>query len=60
MHFCELVARLSDASAEPGSACPTKSGLNWFMPAFVKSSVGSSCGTTADEGTGVWPRCCSK
>jgi len=24
-------------------------GLNWFMPAFVKSSVGSSCGTTGED-----------
>src|SRR5438132_9666829 len=25
------------------------------MPAFVKSSVGSSSGTTLDDGTAVWP-----
>ena len=36
---------------EPGCACPIKMGLNWFMPAFAKSSVGSSYGTTGDEGT---------
>ena len=35
--------------------CPTKSGLNWFMPALAKRSVGSSYGTTGDEGTIVWP-----
>ena len=27
----------------------------WFMPALVKSSVGSSCGITDDECTYVWP-----
>ena len=26
-------------------------GLNWFIPAFVKRSVGSLWGTTEDEGT---------
>src|SRR3954466_11880606 len=25
------------------------------MPALVKSNVGSSCGTTGEEGTKVWP-----
>lgn len=30
---------------------PRNIGLNWFMPAFVKSRVGSLCGTTEDEGT---------
>src|SRR5262245_20997197 len=25
------------------------------MPAFANSSVGSSCGTTLDDGTNVWP-----
>ena len=30
MHFCVLAARLSPARAVPGSACPTKRGLNWF------------------------------
>src|SRR5262249_6557367 len=29
--------------------------LNWFMPALVNSNVGSSCGTTGDDGTNVWP-----
>ena len=28
------------------SPVPRKIGLNWFMPALVNSSVGSSCGTT--------------
>ena len=30
-------------------------GLNWFMPALANSSVGSSCGTTGEEGTST---CC--
>ncbi len=34
---------------------PRKMGLNWFMPALVKRSVGSLCGTTEDEGTMAWP-----
>jgi hypothetical protein len=25
------------------------------MPALVNSSVGSSCGTTGEDGTKVWP-----
>ena len=30
---------------------PRKMGLNWFMPALVKRSVGSLWGTTEPEGT---------
>lgn len=30
-------------------------GLNWFIPAFVKRSVGSSYGTHGEEGQEVWP-----
>ena len=30
---------------------PRKTSLNWFMPALVNSSVGSSSGTTGDDGT---------
>lgn len=30
---------------------PRKIALNWFIPAFVKRSVGSERGTTDDEGT---------
>jgi hypothetical protein len=37
-----LVGRLS---------VPRKYGLNWFIPALANSSVGSSCGTTGDDGT---------
>ena len=29
---------------------PKKIDLYWFMPAFVKRSVGSDSGTTEDEG----------
>ena len=54
MHFCELAARFSLDIAEFGSAEPRKTGLNWFMPALMKSSVGSSCGTTGDDGQWVW------
>ncbi len=31
--------------------------MNWFIPAFVKSSVGSSAGTSDELGTMVWPFC---
>jgi len=51
MHFCVFVARVSLASALPGCAWPMNSGLNWFMPALAKRSVGSSYGTTGEEGT---------
>src|SRR6188472_2961464 len=34
---------------------PRKTSLNWFIPAFVNSSVGSSPGTTGLEATTVWP-----
>src|SRR4051812_15762012 len=35
-------------------------GLNWFIPALVNSSVGSSCGTTGLLGTKRWPCFCTK
>jgi hypothetical protein len=44
------------ALVKPPLACPTKIGLNWFMPALVKRSVGSSRGTTAEESTVVCSR----
>ena len=53
MHRCELAARVSRATGSFGSHCPRKAGLNWFMPALQKSSVGSLCGTTGDDGTRV-------
>ena len=34
---------------------PEKESLNWFMPAFVKSSVGSSAGTSEEDATRVCP-----
>jgi hypothetical protein len=40
--------------SEFGSTAPRKMGLNWFMPAFAKRSVGSSWGTTELECTYVW------
>jgi hypothetical protein len=39
---------LEARASESGSAVPRKMGLNWFMPALVKRSVGSSCGTAGD------------
>src|SRR5690348_8637986 len=50
MHFCEFATRLYG-----GFSVPRKYGLNWFMPALVNSSVGSSCGTTLLDRTNVWP-----
>src|SRR5688500_7217773 len=50
MHFCVLATRVQGAFS-----VPRKYGLNWFIPALVNSSVGSSCGTTGDDGTNVWP-----
>src|SRR5471032_2576676 len=50
MHFCDVVARVYGLLSKPRNTS-----LNWFMPAFVKSSVGSSPGTTGDEATMVWP-----
>ena len=34
---------------------PRKTSLNWFMPALVNSSVGSSSGTTRRRRHDVWP-----
>src|SRR5262249_59454939 len=50
MHFCVFATR-----SHGGFAVPRKYGLNWFIPALAKSSVGSSCGTTGDDGTKVCP-----
>src|SRR5262249_29509237 len=50
MHFCMFAARLYSRVS-----VPRKIGLNWFMPALLNSSVGSSSGTTLDDGTNVWP-----
>src|SRR5206468_2240905 len=50
MHFWLSTARLYGRVP-----VPRKTSLNWFMPALVNSSVGSSSGTTLDDGTAVWP-----
>src|ERR1022692_3621529 len=50
MHFCDVVARVYGRLSKPRNTS-----LNWFIPAFVNSSVGSSPGTTGDEATMVWP-----
>src|SRR5215468_4372130 len=55
MHFWELTARFSFPSGDDGAAWPRKIGLNWFIPAFVNSSVGSSTGTHGEDGTNVCP-----
>src|SRR5690349_12134139 len=34
---------------------PRNTSLNWFIPAFVKSNVGSLAGTSDDECTRLWP-----
>jgi hypothetical protein len=54
MHFWLLTARLRPVRGEPGGLRPRKMGLNWFMPAFAKSRVGSSCGTTGLAAQKVW------
>src|SRR4029078_213284 len=55
MHFWVLAARLYGSVP-----VPRNTSLNWFIPALVNSSVGSSCGTTGELGTKVWPCFCTK
>src|SRR5262245_3082093 len=50
MHFCAVVARVYSRRS-----LPRNTSLNWFIPALVKSSVGSSCGTSGELGTIRWP-----
>jgi hypothetical protein len=50
MHFCDVAARVYGRFSRP-----RKTSLNWFIPAFVNSSVGSSCGTSGELATTVWP-----
>jgi hypothetical protein len=50
MHFCEVVARRYGRCS-----FPRKTSLNWFIPAFVKRSVGSSDGTSDELGTMACP-----
>jgi hypothetical protein len=40
---------LSFERSAAGSAVPRKIGLYWFIPALVKSKVGSLWGTTEEE-----------
>ena len=51
--FWESVARFILAKSDLGSAVPRKMGLNWFIPAFANSRVGSAWGTTLLLGTTV-------
>src|SRR5215475_6673898 len=41
MHFCAVVARVYSRRS-----LPRNTSLNWFIPALVKSNVGSPCGTS--------------
>src|SRR6185436_626077 len=50
MHFCAVAARTYGRLSKPRNTS-----LNWFIPALVNSSVGSSPGTTGLEATTVWP-----
>src|SRR4029453_10754415 len=50
MHFCDVAARTYGRLSKPRNTS-----LNWFIPALVNSSVGSSPGTTGLDGTTVWP-----
>jgi hypothetical protein len=45
-HFWVEQARLESRFSRPA-----KTSLNWFMPAFVKSSVLSPPGSSGEEGT---------
>src|SRR4051812_2993618 len=50
MHFCALAARRYSRDSRPRNTS-----LNWFIPAFVKSSVASPAGTSGELGTTLWP-----
>src|SRR5262249_17503585 len=50
MHFWVFATRFHFACS-----VPRKNGLNWFMPALANSRVGSSSGTTGEDGTLGWP-----
>ena len=49
--FCVSTARFNFAISSVSPTVPRNIGLNWFIPAFVKRSVGSLWGTTEEEGT---------
>ena len=42
----DALLRVRPPACTAGVPVPRKTSLNWFMPALVNSSVGSSCGTT--------------
>ena len=48
--FCAVVARVYSRFSRPRNVS-----LNWFIPALVNSSVGSSAGTSGELGTILWP-----
>ena len=50
MHFCAVAARVYGRLSKPRNTS-----LNWFIPALVNSSVGSSPGTTGELATTWWP-----
>ena len=52
---CDVVARVYGRLS-----APRKTSLNWTMPELVNSSVGSSAGTSDDDGTIVCPRSAKK
>src|SRR5437016_1137083 len=47
MHFCVSATR---GGFQGGLRSPKKIGMNWFIPAFVKSRLGAS-GSSEDDGT---------
>src|SRR3546814_7870636 len=51
MRISDWSSDVCSSDLDLGSRVPRKMGLNWFMPALVKSSVGSSYGKTGDDGT---------
>src|ERR687898_861289 len=53
--FCAVTARGNGAWA-----CPRKYGMNWFIPALVRSSPDSGGGISDDEGTRLCPRSSKK
>jgi hypothetical protein len=47
----DALLRVRGADILPPCPVPRNTSLNWFMPAFVKRSVGSPCGITGAPGT---------
>jgi hypothetical protein len=50
-HFCDVVARRFPSG---GSSSPRNTFLNCTIPALVNRSVGSSPGTSDDDGRMTW------